>query len=159
MNYQRAQIHQKKLSTYLKILAPVAIFFLWFVMWISWTGDTPVNVEKTLTIPRGTTVSQLPEIVGVKISGFRYKLWRMFEAPDIELETGYFKVPEGTDTLEEVFLMLQNPTASEEDITLLPGWHKGEMAAAFASKNLEGDLLTEEQALITKYSADFPFLK
>ncbi len=63
MNYKRAQIHQKKLSTYLKIIAPAAIVVIWFFMWIGWTGDTPVNVEKTLTIPRGTTVSQLPEIL------------------------------------------------------------------------------------------------
>jgi hypothetical protein len=33
--------------------------------------------------------------------------------------------------------MLQNPVTTEEEITLLPGWHKGEIAEAFKKNNVE----------------------
>ncbi len=61
----------------------------------------------------------------------------MFFAPSIELKSGIFAVPEGTNTLEEVFEMLQNPAPTEEEITLLPGWHKGEVAAIFKEHMIE----------------------
>jgi cell division protein YceG involved in septum cleavage len=158
MNYQRAQIHQKKLSTYIKILAPTALVILWAILWIMWAGSTPVNTEKTLTIPRGTTLNEMRDVLGIDMSETRYKLWNMFFAPDIVLKTGYFQMPEGTNTLKGVYEALENPIESEEDITLLPGWHKGEMDAAFDAKNLEGDLLTDEQSLITQFTGEYPFL-
>lgn len=82
----------------------------------------------------------------------------MFFAPDVTLKFGIFAVPEGTNTLEEVYLMLQNPTPTEEEITLLPGWHKGEISEAFKKSNIEGDLLQEESAIIAKLSPKYPFL-
>ncbi len=82
----------------------------------------------------------------------------MFFAPDIVLKSGIFAVPEGTNTLEEVFIMLKNPVPTEEEITLLPGWHKGEMAEAFKKNNIEGDLLAEEKSVIAALSPKYPFL-
>ena len=82
----------------------------------------------------------------------------MFFAPDVTLKFGIFAVPEGTNTLEEVYAMLQNPTPTEEEITLLPGWHKGEISEAFKKNNIEGDLLQEESTIITKLSPKYPFL-
>lgn len=82
----------------------------------------------------------------------------MFFAPDIVLKSGIFAVPEGTNTLEEVFVMLENPTPTEEEITLLPGWHKGEMAEAFKKNNIDGDLIQEEKNLIATLAPKYPFL-
>lgn len=88
----------------------------------------------------------------------RYNLWKMFFAPSIELKSGIFAVPEGTNTLEELFEMLQNPTQTEEEITLLPGWHKGEINEMFKKHNIEGDLITEEQNIIASLAPKYPFL-
>ncbi len=82
----------------------------------------------------------------------------MFFAPSLELESGAFAVPEGTNTLKKAFIMLQNPVPTEEDITLLPGWHKGEMSEAFKKAGISGDLLSEEQTLIQEFSSQYPFL-
>jgi UPF0755 protein len=92
------------------------------------------------------------------VSHWRYKLWKSFFAPDITLRTGVFAVSEGTDTLSEVFEMLKNPTPTEEEITLLPGWHKGEISAALKKQNIDGDLLSEEQTIIATLSPKYPFL-
>ena len=54
--------------------------------------------------------------------------------------------------------MLQNPITTEEEITLLPGWHKGEMAEAFKKNNIDGDLLQEEKNLIDTLAPKYPFL-
>lgn len=54
--------------------------------------------------------------------------------------------------------MLENPTPTEEEITLLPGWHKGEIAEAFKKNNIEGDLIQEEKNLITALAPKYPFL-
>lgn len=137
MNYQRSQIHEKKLSSQIKIGIAGAIGILFLFFWISWTGATPINVDKALTIPKGSTMNSLDTILGVKISHTRYKLWKMFYAPSIELKSGIFAVPENTNTLEKVFIMLKNPTPTEEEITLLPGWHKGEINEMFKKHNIE----------------------
>jgi UPF0755 protein len=54
--------------------------------------------------------------------------------------------------------MLKNPTPTEEEITLLPGWHKGEIAEVFKKHNIDGDLLKEEQDIIKTLSPKYPFL-
>ncbi len=54
--------------------------------------------------------------------------------------------------------MLKNPTPTEEQITLLPGWHKGEISSAFKKRNIDGDLLIEEKNIITTLSTKYPFL-
>lgn len=94
----------------------------------------------------------------MKVSHWRYKLWKSFFAPSIDLRSGVFAVPEGTNTLEEVFQMLENPTPTEEEITLLPGWHKGEISAAFKKQNIDGDLLSEEKNIIATLTPKYPFL-
>jgi len=33
--------------------------------------------------------------------------------------------------------MLKNPITTEEEITLLPGWHKGEISEVFKKNNIE----------------------
>lgn len=88
----------------------------------------------------------------------RFSLWKTFLAPDIILKSGIYAVPEGTNTLEEVFVMLENPINTEEEITLLPGWHKGEMAEAFKKNNIDGDLLQEEKNLIDTLAPKYQFL-
>lgn len=92
------------------------------------------------------------------MSHTRYKLWKTFFAPDVTLKSGIFAVPDGTNTLEEVFQILGNPTPTEEEITLLPGWHKSEISAAFKKQNIDGDLLSEEQTIIDSLSSKYPFL-
>lgn len=82
----------------------------------------------------------------------------MFFGSKIILRSGVFSVPEGTNTLDEVFGMLENPVPTEEEITLLPGWHKGEIAEAFKKNNIDGDLLQEEKNLITTLAPKYPFL-
>jgi cell division protein YceG involved in septum cleavage len=94
MNYQRAQIHQKKLSSQIKIGIVLFIAVVFAIFWVSWTGGTPVNITKTLVIPKGSTISSLNKLLNTKISTTRYKLWNMFFAPDIELKSGIFAVPE-----------------------------------------------------------------
>jgi cell division protein YceG involved in septum cleavage len=158
MNYQRAQIHQKKLSAQIKASIGLGIVVIFGFFWISWTGWTPVNLEKTLVIPKGAALANLDTLLEAEVSHTRFKLWKMFFAPDIVLKSGIFAVPEGTNTLEEVFIMLENPTPTEEEITLLPGWHKGEIAEAFKKNNIEGDLLQEEKNLITALTPKYPFL-
>jgi hypothetical protein len=54
--------------------------------------------------------------------------------------------------------MLENPTPTEEEITLLPGWHKAEIAEVFKKHNIDGDLLIEEQNIIKALSPKYPFL-
>lgn len=54
--------------------------------------------------------------------------------------------------------MLKNPTPTEEEITLLPGWHKGEIAEVFQKHNIDGNLLKQEQEIITKLTPKYPFL-
>jgi len=94
MNYQRSQIHQKKLSSQIKIGIALSVALIFAVFWISWTGGTPVNITKTLVIPKGSTVSSLNTLLNTKISATRYKLWNIFFAPDVELKSGIFAVPE-----------------------------------------------------------------
>jgi UPF0755 protein len=158
MNYQRAQIHQKKLSTQVKVTLGGILLLVFGFFWISWTGWTPVNLEKTLVIPKGSALANLDTLLEVDISHTRFKLWKMFFAPDIVLKSGIFSVPEGTNTLEEVFAMLEKPIATEQEITLLPGWHKGEIAEAFQKNNIDGDLLAEEQNILTALTPKYPFL-
>jgi len=158
MNYQRTQIHQKKLSTQVKAILAGILLLIFGFFWISWTGGTPVNLEKTVVIPKGSTLAHLDTLLKVDVSHTRFKLWKMFFAPDIVLRSGIFAVPEGTNTLEEVFVMLKNPTPTEEEITLLPGWHKGEMAEAFKKNNIDGDLIQEEKNLIATLAPKYPFL-
>jgi len=159
MNYQRSQVHQKKLSSQIKISIALFIALIFTIFWISWTGGTPVNITKTLVIPKGSSISSLNTVLNTKISTTRYKLWNIFFAPEVELKSGIFAVPEGVDTLEEVFLMLQNPITTEEEITLLPGWHKGEIAEAFKKNNVEWDLLQEEKNIIAQLTPKYPFLQ
>ncbi len=83
----------------------------------------------------------------------------MIFAPSIELKSGIFAVPEWTNTLKEVFEMLQNPTATEEEITLLPGWHKGEINEMFKKHNIDGDLIIEEKNIIAALSSKYPFIQ
>ncbi len=158
MNYQRSQVHQKKLSPYLKITLWVIGGFLCILWWISSTWDALVKTEKTLSIPKGTTIAHLDSHLRAKVSHLRYRLWNMIFAPDISLQSGIFLVPEGTNTLEEIFTLLQNPTPTEEDIIILPGWHKGEIQEAFARKNIEWDLLQQEREIIQNLSKKYPFL-
>lgn len=158
MNYQRSQIREKKLSSFIKIGIYCLLLLGLFFLWISWTGSTPIQLEKKVTIPKGTATANLDTLLGVKVSHTRYILWRMFFAPSLELESGAFAVPEGTNTLKKAFIMLQNPVPTEEDITLLPGWHKGEMSEAFKKAGISGDLLSEEQTLIQEFSSQYPFL-
>lgn len=94
MNYQRAQIHQKKLSSQIKIGIALLVTLVFMIFWVSWTGGVPVNINKTLVIPKGTSVSNLDTLLNTKINKTRYKLWNMFFAPDIELKSGIFAVPE-----------------------------------------------------------------
>lgn len=159
MNYQRSQIHKKKLSSQIKISIALFIALIFTIFWISWTGGTPVNITKTLVIPKGSSISSLKTLLSTKISTTRYKLWNIFFAPDLELKSGIFAVPEGVDTLEEVFLMLQNPITTEEEITLLPGWHEGEIAEEFKKNNVEWDLLQEEKNIIAQLTPKYPFLQ
>lgn len=158
MNYQRSQIHQKKLSTQIKIGIGVAIALLFVYFWISWAGGSPLNLGKSLVVPKGTSINNLDTLLHAKVGHTRYKLWKMFFAPSIELKSGIFAVPEGTNTLEEAFQMLKSPTPTEEEITLLPGWHKGEISEAFKKHNIEWDLLTEEKNIITTLSGKYPFI-
>lgn len=53
---------------------------------------------------------------------------------------------------------MKNPTPTEEDITLLPGWHKGEISEAFRKKEITGDLVAEESSIIAALSGKYPFL-
>jgi len=94
MNYERSQIHQKKLSSQIKIGIGGVLTLLFISFWVSWTGGTPVNIDKALVIPKGSTLANLDTILGVKISHTRYKLWKMFFATSIELKSGIFAVPE-----------------------------------------------------------------
>lgn len=55
--------------------------------------------------------------------------------------------------------MLQNPTATEEEITLLPGWHKGEINEMFKKHNIDGDLIIEEKNIIAALSSKYPFIQ
>lgn len=158
MNYQRSQIHQKKLSTQIKLGITAIALLVFFFLWISWAGWTPVNLGKTIVIPKGTATSNLDTLLEVKISHSRYTLWKMLFAPSIELESGIFAVPEGTNTLEEVFQILENPTPTEEEITLLPGWHKGEVSEVFKKHFIEGDLITEEKNILAALAPKYPFL-
>ncbi len=158
MNYQRSQIHAKKLSSYIKIGGGIVGFFILFFMWISWTGSTPINIEKTLKIPKGTSIINLDTLVKAKVSHTRYKLWNTFFAPNINLQSWVFAIPEGTDTLEEFFIVMKKPTPTEEEITLLPGWHKWEISEAFKKKEISGDLISEEAGLIAALSSKYPFL-
>ncbi len=158
MNYQRSQIHEKKLSSYLKIGAGVAALVILFFLWISWAGSTPVNVDRTVKIPKGTSVSNIDTLLKVKISHTRYKLWKAFFAPSINLQTGVFAMPENTNTLSDFFIAMKNPAPTEEDITLLPGWHKGEISEAFRKKEITGDLIAEESSIIAALSGKYPFL-
>lgn len=159
MNYQRSQVHQKKLSTQIKLGGVLVALVLFFFLWVSWAGGAPVNIGKSVKIPKGTTINQLDTLLGTKISHSRYKLWKMLFAPEVELKSGIFAVPEGTNTLQEVFLMLQNPAPTEEEITLLPGWHKGEISEAFKKQNIEGDLLLEEKNILAALAPKYPFLQ
>ena len=159
MNYERSQIHQKKLSTQIKISIGVSLWILFLYFWISWTGNTPVKLEKTLIIPKWSTLVGLDSLLDVDVNHTRYKLWKTFFAPKIQLTSGIFAVPEGTNTLSEVFEMLKNPAPTEEEITLLPGWHKGEIAEVFKKNNIDGDLLAEEKNIIAALSSKYPFLQ
>ncbi len=94
MNYQRTQIHQKKLSSQIKIGIALFVAIVFAIFWVSWTGGTPVNINKTLVIPKGASISNLNTLLNTKISTTRYKLWNMFFAPDIALKSGIFAVPE-----------------------------------------------------------------
>lgn len=158
MNYQRSQIHEKKLSSYLKIGISVVSLLVLFFLWISWTGNTPINIDKTLKIPKGTSVVNLDTVLKAKISHSRYKLWKTFFAPSINLQSGVFAIPEGTDTLDEFFVVMKSPKPTEEEITLLPGWHKGEISDAFKKKEITGDLIAEEAGIIATLSLKYPFL-
>ena len=131
---------------------------IFFLVWISWTGGTPVNLTSTLVIPRGSTLAELDTVLKLNISHTRYKLWTSTFAPKIILKSGFFTIPDGTDTLQEVFVLLKNPTPTEQEITLLPGWHKGEISAEFEKNTIEGNLLVEEKDIITKLTPKYPFL-
>lgn len=52
MNFERSQVHQKKLSAQIKIGTSALLALIFVFFWISWTGGTPVNLEKTLVIPK-----------------------------------------------------------------------------------------------------------
>lgn len=158
MNHQRSQVREKKLSSQIKIILGITVWVVVLFFWISWTGWTPVNIDKILIVPKGAALSNLDTLLKVEISHSRYKLWKMFFAPNIDLKSGIFAVPEGTNTLREVFEMLKNPTPTEEEITLLPGWHKAEINEVFKKHNIEWDLITEEKNIINTLSPKYPFL-
>ena len=118
-----------------------------------------MNVDRVLIIPKGTAINNLDTLLKIEVSHPRYKLWEMFFAPSIDLKSGIFAVPEGTNTLEEFFEMLKSPTTTEEEITLLPGWHKGEINEIFKKHNIDGDLITEEKNIIAALSSKYPFIE
>lgn len=160
MKYQRTQISPQKLSTQIKYWVYLTCIVGWFFLWIRWAWDIPVNIENKLHITNKTTLSNLHTSLNVNISDTRYRLWRIFFSPDIkQLKAGIFIVPKETNTLEKIFLMLENPTPSEEEITILPGWHLWEVSEAFKKNLFSGDLVADQEKLIAEFSPAFPFLQ
>jgi hypothetical protein len=47
----------------------------------------------------------------------------------LSLKQGTYKIDESVTTIGELFEALKNPVPTEDDIMLLPGWHKGEIAS------------------------------
>lgn len=54
--------------------------------------------------------------------------------PDLTLKQGTYKIDESVTTIRQLFEALKNPVPTEDDIMLLPGWHKGEVAEAMKKK-------------------------
>ncbi|MCB9807332.1 hypothetical protein H6768_05670 [Candidatus Peribacteria bacterium] len=52
MKFERSQVHKKKLSSQIKISVSALLALIFLFFWVSWTGGTPVNLGKTLIIPK-----------------------------------------------------------------------------------------------------------
>ncbi len=117
-----------------------------------------VKAYQKVTLPAGASPSQLDTLLKFPVSHTRYRLWYTLFGPELTLKQGTFKIDESVTTISELLVALENPTPTEDDIMLLPGWHKGEIAAEMKEKGVIGDLLTEEQNLITTFTPQYPFL-
>ena len=78
-----------------------------------------MNLEKTLIIPKGSALVNLDTILHIKVSHFRYKLWKALFSPNIELKSGIFAVPEGINTIEEVFATIRKYGKDSETINVI----------------------------------------
>jgi cell division protein YceG involved in septum cleavage len=103
-------------------------------LWITWTGSVGIKAYQKVTIPAGASASQLDSILEFPVSHIRYRLWYGLFGPELTLKQGTFKIDESVTTIRELFEALKNPTPTEDDIMLLPGWHKGEVAAKMKEK-------------------------
>jgi cell division protein YceG involved in septum cleavage len=159
MYTRRAFAQQKKvLSLTKKLIIGLCLVLVYLFFWISWTGDVGIKAYKKVTIPAGATAGQLDTILEFPVSHTRYRLWKALFGPTITLKQGTYQIAESVTTIRGVFEALRNPVAVEDDVMLLPGWHKGEVSEALKKKAIIGDLLTEEAALIAKFSPKYPFL-
>lgn len=147
-----------KISPKIILITIITLIVIGGFLWIQWTGGTSITLSNTITIPANTTLGNLPKALNISVGNLRYKLWRKLIAPKISLKQGTFVVPEWTDTLRELFETLENPTETETEITILPGWHRGEISVAFEKAGITGNLLEQESQLIADLQGKYPFL-
>lgn len=61
-------------------------------------------------------------------------MWYMLFGPKLTLKQGTFQIDESVTTIKELLQALKNPIPTEDDIMLLPGWHKGEVSTEMKKK-------------------------
>lgn len=158
--YTRRALAQKKtkISLWVKLITTLIVLIIYGFLWITWTGSVGIKAYQKVTIPPGASASQLDTILEFPVSHTRYRLWYGMFGPELTLKQGTYKIDESVTTISKLFEALKNPVPTEDDIMFLPGWHKGEVAEAMKKKWVIGDLLTEEQSLITTFTPKYPFL-
>lgn len=158
--YTRRALAQKKtkISLWFKIIATLIVLVIYGFLWITWTGNIGIKAYQKVSIPAGSSASQLDTILEFPVSHTRYRLWYTLFGPELILKQGTFKIDDSVTTIDELFEALKNPTPTEDDIMFLPGWHKGEVAAEMKEKWVIGDLIAEERALIATFTPKYPFL-
>lgn len=107
-----------------------------FSISVAGTGSILIS-PGTYTLPKGATISTLPEDLKLSISPWKYKLWLRFFAPKAPaLQAGIYQVTKSV-TLEEAFgTVFIHPTSLDQTITILPGWNIYDIDATLSAKGI-----------------------
>lgn len=125
-------------------------------------GETIIE-PRTFTVNSGDSISTLNESLNLGLSGWRYKLYVKFFAPDnIAIKAGNYETTEAM-TLENFLKNGMKKTATisnEQTIKLLPGWNIWDYDAYFVEKGIlnAGDFEKAATENFSKYQAEYKFL-
>ena len=128
----RSENKSRKNTVLFFIIGVIILGF--FSISIAGTGSALIS-PGSYTLPKGATVSNLPEHLDISIPSWKYKLWIRFFAPKPpNLQAGIYQVTKSI-TLEESFgSVLKQPTSLDQTITILPGWNIYDIDATLSAQ-------------------------